>query len=159
MLTDATRCPYSFFVVQDHADYHSPPASLSRNRDFLHQWYLVGFRSYVPVMGNTHIPCRFPNYNRKMSQHWTDICLIQALGFPCSVCKDLSSDRALLRLFSSAARSQNSSSHEKLRSTEGGKNLTFSLLFWGSSTGRAQPAALLLHPRLYRRLVWRRQRL
>lgn len=94
-------------------------------------------------------PMQVPKLGSKMPQYWTYICLIQALGFPCSVCKDLSSDRALqiskcILLW------------ETQEQRGSGGNLTFSLLFWGSSTGRAQPAALLLHPGLYRWLVWRR---
>lgn len=151
MLRGCNMVPVQFFVVQDHTDYHSPPASLSSSTDFLH----LGFGLLCPF-GYPN-PTQVPKLGLKMSQHWTYIWLKQALGFPCSVCKDLSSDRALLRLFSPAARSQNLSSHEKLRSGGQGGILTFSLLFWESSTGIAQPTALLLHPRLYRWLVWRRE--
>lgn len=116
---------------------HRLPSSL------VPHWIQVLF----PCDGLYPNPMQVPKLGSKMSQHWTSICLTQALGFPCSVCKDLLSDRALLWLLRSTARSQNLSSHEKL-SSKAGKNLTFSLLFWGISTGRTQPAALLLHPRL-----------
>ena len=121
--------PVQFFVVQDHTDYHSPPASLASGTDFVHPWHLVGFRFYcdtghiVPATIRQYPnPMQVPNLGSTMSQHWTYICLIQALGFPCSVYKDPSSGRALLRLFSSAARPQNLSSHETLRSRGGDKS-------------------------------------
>lgn len=56
------------------------------------------------------------------------------------MCKDQTSDKVLLRLFSFAERSQNSSTQDKLRGREEGKNnLTFSLLCWGAAQGEPSP--------------------
>lgn len=53
-----------FVVMQDHTDYHSLPASLPSGRlppasTVVSTRRIQGF--FVPVTGNTEIPCRFPN--------------------------------------------------------------------------------------------------
>lgn len=124
MLTGCNMVTIQFVVMQNHTDYHSLPASLPSSRlppasTVVSTRRIQGF--FCPCDGQYRNPMQVPKLGSKKSQHWTFICLLQALSFPCSVCKDLLSHRALLRLFSSAARCQNSSSHGKVRSRRGKK--------------------------------------
>lgn len=76
--------PYRFCSAR--SDHHRPTCIAAKQHrlppSLVPHWIQVLF----PCDGLYPNPMQVPKLGSKMSQHWTSICLIQALGFPCSVC-------------------------------------------------------------------------